>query len=148
MRYAILCLVGVWLLAGCVVAPRPYPPTRVSSDIHLHSPGGSTSVSLVFSDRDRALVRDYYRVHTPPGLAKQGKTPPGLAKQGKTPPGHVKRLERHQVLERQRTWHPLPADLLPRLTPLPAGYLHVRIDDAIAILELETRVILDVLHPF
>ena len=148
MRYAIMSLIGVWLVSGCVVRPGAHPPTRVTSDVHLHSAGSSASVSIVFSDRDRVLIQDYYRVHTPPGLAKKGKTPPGLAKKGKTPPGHVKRLERNQVLERHRTWQPLPADLLPRLAPLPTGYLHVRIDDAIAILDMQTRLVLDVLHPF
>lgn len=146
-RYLLLFSTALFV-AGCVVHPGPSPRTRVGGDVHLHSGAGAATVSLVFSERDRHHIHDYYRIHTPPGLAKKGKTPPGLAKKGKTPPGHLKRLERHQHLERHRTWQPLPGDLAPRLSPLPRGYIHIRVDDSIAIMELQTRMILDVLHPF
>jgi len=136
------------LVSGCVVAPGPYPPAHVRDDVHVVAPPPGASVTLVFSNRDRLAIADYYRLHTPPGLERKGKLPPGLAKKGKLPPGHVKRLERHQYLERHRVYQPLPRDLQMRLAPLPDGYIHVRVDDDIAILELRTRMILDVVYPF
>jgi len=149
-----LFALGILVLfaAGCVVHPGHHPRTqpRVTGDVQVTPslPHTDASVTIVFSDRDRRLVTNYYRSHTPPGLAKKGKTPPGLAKKGKTPPGHIKRLERHQHLERHRTWSELPGDLKVRLAPLPRGYIHIRVEDSIAIMELNTRLILDVLHPF
>lgn len=69
---------------------------------------------LVFSERDRRTIRDYFRgrySNLPPGLAKRGGSlPPGLEKQlrrnGQLPPGLQKRVE------------PFPRDLeiqLPRI---------------------------------
>jgi len=137
------------LCAGCVVAPGPRPHAPVRSQVVITPPPpAQASLTLVFTDLERRAIRDYYRQHTPPGLAKQGKTPPGLAKQGKVPPGHHRRLERNQHLERERAWQSLPRDLQLRLAPLPQGYVHIRVDDAIAILELQTRLILDVVAPF
>jgi hypothetical protein len=70
---------------------------------------------LVFSDRDRRTIRDYFRgrySNLPPGLAKRGGTlPPGLEKHlqrdGKLPPGLQKRVE------------PFPRDLEARLPRIP-----------------------------
>ena len=151
MKASLAAAVLVLCAAGCVVHPGHHPRTspRVPSDdqVTVQTTHGRASVTIAFSANDRRLISDYYRTHTPPGLAKKDKTPPGLAKKAKTPPGHVKRLERHQHLERHRTWVRLPADLGAQLAPLPGGYIHIRVDDSIAIMELQTRLILDVLHP-
>ncbi len=149
--HALLCLaLAAAIAAGCTVRTGhpPHGAPRVTGDLHVSgNRSGHASLSLSFSDRDQRLIHDYYRTHTPPGLAKKGKIPPGLAKQGKTPPGHSKRPDRHHRLDRQSNWTRLPAALRGRLAPLPDGYIHIRVDDAIAIMELETRLILDVLHP-
>lgn len=65
----------------------------------------------VFGDRDRRIIRDYFRnrySNLPPGLAKRGgDLPPGLEKQiqrnGQLPPGLQKRVE------------PFPQDLVSQL---------------------------------
>ncbi len=70
---------------------------------------------IVFSERDRSIIRDYFGgrySNLPPGLAKRGgNLPPGLEKQlrrnGKLPPGLQKRVE------------PFPQDLEIRLPRLP-----------------------------
>lgn len=91
-------------------------------------------VTLVFSDRDRAEIHRYYRRNLPPGLAKRETLPPGLRKQlarrGTLPPG----------LEGQR----LHRDLEMRLSPLPRGYIRLRVGTDILLLDERTRVILDV----
>jgi hypothetical protein len=91
-------------------------------------------VTLVFSDRDRSEIYRYYRQHLPPGLAKKETLPPGLRKQvarrGTLPPG----------LESQR----LHRDLEMRLSPLPRGYIRLRVGTDVLLLDERTRVILDV----
>jgi hypothetical protein len=70
---------------------------------------------LIFTERDRRIIRDYFRggySNLPPGLAKRGGSlPPGLEKQlrrnGKLPPGLEKRVE------------PFPRDLVIRLPRIP-----------------------------
>jgi hypothetical protein len=90
-------------------------------------------VDLAFSSQDRILIHDYYRRTLPPGLARKQSLPPGLQKQlvrrGHLPPG----------LEGQR----LPSDLEGRLTPLPAGYVRLRIGTDVVLVEVGTRLILD-----
>jgi hypothetical protein len=83
--------------------------------------------SLIFSERDQALIRAYYHPHAhgenglPPGLAKRdGNLPPGLEKQlranGTLPPGLQKRAE------------PFPVELNRQLPRLPRGYSRVMVE--------------------
>ena len=79
-----------------------------------YSRGG---VHIVFSSRDRDLIRDYYRdqySNLPPGLAKRG---------GNLPPGLHKHLERDGTLPPglQKRVQPFPYELESRLSPLPDG---------------------------
>jgi hypothetical protein len=98
---------------------------------------GDYDLRVIFTDRDRAILRDYYR-------DAYRRLPPGLAKQGKIPPGHAFRLRRHQAVPPGMTWEPLPADVERRLSHLPEGYVHVVIGADVAILHTRTRVVLDV----
>lgn len=116
-------------LAGCETPPY-------YGDVRVHD--RDYDVRVVFSDRDRTIIRDYYRGHVR-GL------PPGLAKQGKVPPGHAFRLERHRPLPAGVTWAHPPADLERRLSRLPDGYVHIVIGARLAILHTRTRVVLDVI---
>ncbi|MEW5979851.1 MAG: hypothetical protein AB1898_28990 [Acidobacteriota bacterium] len=76
---------------------------------------------IVFSDRDRRVIRDYFRgrySNLPPGLAKRGgNLPPGLEKHlrknGRLPPGLQKRVE------------PFPIDLTRRLPSLPERIIRI-----------------------
>lgn len=91
--------------------------------------------NVFFSERDRALVRAYYRETLPPGLAKRDQLPPGLKKQlvrrGSLPPG----------LQTQR----LPGELERRLSPLPDGYVRLRVATDVLLFDERSRVILDVI---
>lgn len=98
--------------------------------------------SIIFSARDRDIIRDYYRggnSNLPPGLAKRGgNLPPGLQKQldrnGTLPPGLQKRLT------------PFPADLERRLPRLPDIYQRGSIGGSIVIIDRRTQRIMDVIH--
>jgi hypothetical protein len=108
-------------LSGC-------GPFHTFGGVAVH--GESAHVSIAFSDQDIALIRDYYRANLPPGLAKKGKLPPGLAKKSTLPPG----------LQREA----LPAVLEAKLSPLPDGYVRVRVGFDVVLLEQRTRVVIDV----
>ncbi len=96
----------------------------------------------IFTDRDRDIIRDYYRVNTsnlPPGLAKRGgKLPPGLQKQleknGQLPPGLQKRMT------------PFPADLERRLPRLPDIYQRGTIGSDVVIVDRKSQRVMDVIH--
>jgi hypothetical protein len=98
--------------------------------------------SVIFTSRDRDIIRDYFRNRSsnlPPGLAKRGgKLPPGLQKQldrnGTLPPGLQKRLE------------PFPEDLERRLPSLPTIYRRGRIGEDVVILDTRTQRIIDIMH--
>jgi hypothetical protein len=84
---------------------------------HAHGRGirAEELAVVIDRDRDRRIIRDYYRDTTlPPGLAKRQALPPGLAKQvrerGELPTGLQKRLTA------------VPSPLTARLPRLPAYY--------------------------
>ena len=93
-------------------------------------------VEARFSDRDRAIMEEYYRAakpkKTPPGLAKREQLPPGLAKRDTLPSGLQGRA--------------LPRELESRLAVLPAAYMRVAIGRDIVLMQRDTRVVLDILY--
>jgi len=99
---------------------------------------------LVFTDRDRDVVRTYW-VQT----YGRGKCPPGLAKKGNgcRPPGLAK--ERYVIGERLPATvivrRPPPV-LVTRLGPPPAGYEYVMVDGDVLKLAVGTKLIVDAIH--
>ncbi|KPK49137.1 MAG: hypothetical protein AMS22_14135 [Thiotrichales bacterium SG8_50] len=89
-----------------------------------------------FSDRDRAIIKEYYRTAKPrktlPGLAKSESLPPGLAKRDTLPSGYQGIL--------------LPRELAARLSVIPATQARVIVGRDIVLIQRETRVILDILR--
>lgn len=99
---------------------------------------GNTTLAVVFSERDRQLITEYYagrKKNLPPGLAKKKRLPPGLEKQvvknGTLPPG----------LQRQM----LPSDLEARLSKLPKGYVRVIIGTDVVLEDTRARIAVDVI---
>jgi hypothetical protein len=99
-------------------------------------------VRIVFSARDRDIIRDYYHdqySNLPPGLAKRG---------GNLPPGLQKHLERDGTLPPglQKRVQPFPAELERRLPRLPDTYTRVTLGVDILILDRRTQRIMDIVH--
>lgn len=119
------------LLGGCETPP-PRHGEVVVRDRDL-------DVRVVFSDRDRAIIRDWYD-------DRRRALPPGLAKQGKVPPGHARRWGPRDTLPPGLAYRHLPVELERRLSRLPDGYARVIVDTHIVLMNTRTRVIFDVLH--
>ncbi|MDD5364577.1 MAG: hypothetical protein PHR30_04495 [Gallionellaceae bacterium] len=101
-------------------------------------------VRVVFSDRDSTYIRDYYKPRNQHGNPHG--YPPGLAKQGKVPPGQAKKLRRGEPMPQDYRWQPLPRDLDDRLSRLPDGYVRVVVGADIGIMNVRTRVLVDLLE--
>ncbi len=94
---------------------------------------------IVVVDRDRTLVRTYYR-----NEYVAGRCPPGLAKKnnGCLPPGQAKKMwSVGQPLPPQVVYYPIQRELWTQLTPPPYGYEYVQVDDDIVLMLTATRVI-------
>ncbi len=138
-RRLMLSLVGaaaavtLALLAGCETTG-----VQTSGGVAVKTSAGT--VSVVFTDQDKQLIRDYYAAKP---AAK--KVPPGLAKRDELPPGLQKRIAKQGALPPGLEGRALPADLEPKLSRLPEDYARVIIDADIAILNTKTRVVVDIL---
>lgn len=156
---SLLLVAASLAISGCQV--RPAVHARGSVVIH----DGPATVAVVFSDRERRHVHDYYRErererdhdrydeyeerdYRKGKKYKKGKKgngrkglPPGLAKRDHLPPGLAKRDRLPPGLRTQR----LPRDLERRLSPLPSGVIRVRIGTELVLMNERTRVVLDVI---
>lgn len=130
MTRFLLILLTATAVSGCVAGAATSGRVVLKDD--------NVSVDVRFSDRDRTLIKDYYkpkkgRKGLPPGLAKRdGNPPPGLARRDKLPPG--------------LSGEALPRDLDNRLSSLPGNYVRVRIGSDIILMDGKTRVIFDVIY--
>jgi len=136
MRLSVLVLIlfgATVLLNSC----QTHATRSTSGGITVRTP--SSTASVVFSDRDRQIINEYYTntraKKVPPGIAKRDNLPPGLAKQvvrnGSLPPGLQGRV--------------LPLDLETQLSQLPDGHAREIIGADIAILNTTTQVVTDVI---
>lgn len=131
IRYLTLLMIAVLpALPGCETYPS-------QGEVGVH--GRGYDVQVVFNERDRVLIRDYYATRYK-GL------PPGLAKKGKVPPGHAKQMSRGAPVPPDYRGHPLPRDLEERLSRLPDGYARIVIGADIGIMKVQTRVVVDLLE--
>ncbi len=142
--------VAVTLVAGGVVlAQRQKSPQSPKAEQQNEEKGISGRIKQglpesepVFTEQERILIKDWFRVRgrsgLPPGLAKRDRLPPGLEKQlrerGTLPPGLQKQL------------HPLPYELERELRRLPTGYKRVVIGGNIILMEEKTAVIYDIIR--
>jgi len=159
-------LIALFLLPGFAYGAD----VSVSGDVTVRD--GNKSVSVVYSNQDRATIDDYYRRHRETDYAHRrdrddhdhydrdegrgrghGKgMPPGLAKRdGNLPPGLAMRkslppgLARNDRLPNDIEYEPLPRDLERQLPRLPSrDYVRVRVGTDLLILNKKTRVVLDV----
>ena len=136
MRIRMTVLLTVAVMAGGLSGCTDYP---YYGDTRVQAQGRDYDARLTFTDRDRAVIQDYYRSY-------YRNLPPGLAKKGKIPPGHAYKMQRHQGLPPEVKWQYLPSDLDSRLSRLPSGYVRVMIGDDVGLLHTRTRVVLDVIE--
>ena len=120
------------------------PSARADNDKHHgHGHGGAElafapPAKVIVTEHDRAAVHSYYR-----GEFVSGKCPPGLARKeiGCLPPGLAKRVWTIGApLPPSVVFYPLPGALLAGLTPAPAGYQYVRVDNDIMLISTGPRV--------
>jgi hypothetical protein len=133
-----LLLAALVPMSACETQPR-YRDAEVR-DRHHENRDRYREVRVVFSDRDAAYIRDYYAPRHPHGY------PPGLAKKGKVPPGHAMKLRRGEPLPHDFRWREIPRELEQRLTRLPDGYVRVIVGADIGIMNVRTRVVVDLLE--
>jgi len=132
---SIISLFLLILLNGCASFPQ------INSGI-FEVESDNVQVNVAFSENDRKFIHRYYRNKKlkrkglPPGLAKKEKLPPGLEKQfkknGKLPPGLAKRS--------------LPRELEERLSPIPGGYVRLKVGSNIILMNATTEVIADIIY--
>lgn len=118
------------VLVGCVAGPG-------YGEVPARDP--YYSVRVVFTDRDRHLINDYY-------APRYRSLPPGLAKKDRLPPGHAWRARPNQTIHDEARWRYLPYELEQRLTRLPPEYVRVVIGTDVVLMNVRTRVVVDVLE--
>ena len=124
-------------LTGCEITPS----TQASGRVVVESDNARVEVS--FNERDRQRIHGYYAQH------KKGKgkgMPPGLAKKDRLPPGLEKQVQRNGTLPPGLEAKRLPGDLERELSPLPGGYVRVRVGANIVLMDERTRVVFDVIY--
>lgn len=134
MKIRMIALLVAAALAGGLAGCHPYP---YYGDVRAQD--RDYDVRVAFSDRDRVIIRDYYRDY-------YRSLPPGLAKKGKIPPGHAYRMRRNYGVPPDAAWEHLPPDVERRLSRLPDGYARIVIGTDVGIMNTRTRVVVDVLE--
>ncbi len=117
------------LTAPAVADPDPSPESKLLP--------GAGHVSVVFSEDEVRVIRDYYRDRESQARGKGHKK--GL------PPGIAKNLQRGKPLPPGIAKRALPDDLERRLPRLPEGYERILVDGRVLLIEVATRVIRDIL---
>lgn len=136
MRAMGLSLIATMAVSGCALH------AVTSGQVGVSDAGGArnsrpayVAVAAQFSERDRNLIRNYYRdarKNTAPDLARRERRPPGLVKRRALASGVQTRS--------------LPATLEAQLSALPGGYTRVVVNADVAIIERATRVVIDVVY--
>lgn len=127
---------------------------RGKSKKHEHKSGskhhdsrheGSINISIgaYFGSPQRQMVHDYYG-----SQFQSGHCPPGLAKKnnGCLPPGQAKKWAMGKPLPVDLRYYAVPAALVTRLGPPPAGYKYVRVASDILLIAIGTSMVVDAIE--
>lgn len=131
--YMICYVVLSILMAGCATGPTIDSGTIAIENKDMRG-------VIVFSDSDRDKIRHYYK-----DRKKIKSMPPGLAKKQELPPGLQKHIQKHGELPPGLEGRRLPLDLGRTLSPLPPGFVRLRVGGDIVLLDEKTRVVFDVI---
>ncbi len=121
MHRYFLTLLLIFFLSGCALYASTSGQVVLKED--------SKIADVRFSDRDRALIEDYYR--KPASLHKAS--------------GSVK-IVKGNALPSGFKGEPLPRDLERRLPSLPAPHVRLKIGQDIVLIDKTTRVVMDVMR--
>jgi hypothetical protein len=138
LRLATLASVAA-LAAACAEVPAS---THGFAQMVLHD--GGTRVAVTLSDTDRRAIRDYYAARAVPARGRHGHNPHGTAQA--LPPGIRKQIARGKGLPPGLDRQPLPADLERHLSPLPDGYVRLRIGTDVVLFDTRGQVVLDLVR--
>jgi hypothetical protein len=95
------------------------------------------TLSMVVPERDRTAVYTYYREEVAAGRCPAGLVKKNNACAASVPAKQAWKLD--QPLPDAVAGEPLPAALIAKLSPSPAGYQYLRVDNAILIVGVGTR---------
>ena len=133
-------LIALLLLAGLspiplALAQSTKPPAKPAAPAAQDSP--LPTLSMVVPERDRTAVYSYYRAEV-----AAGRCPAGLAKKGNAcgAPAQAKQAWKlDQPLPEGVKGEALPPALIAKISPSPAGYQYLRVDNDILIVSLGAR---------
>ena len=105
--------------------------TKLQASVQkVQAPDRRDEADAAFSEDDMASIHDFYQQGHQPGLTA----------------GRITKLRQGEAYPFGYTWRALPRDLEARLSPLPNGYIRVLVGTDIGILDIRTRVVVDILE--
>lgn len=138
-KFIALCLISVLLnVTGCVTTT---PEIQTGS---IEVMNDDLKVQVSFGETDRQRIKAFYSEKDKG--AKSKKMPPGLDKKQGLPPGLQKHIARYGVLPAGLQDRNLPLELERTLSPLPRGYVRLKLGDDVVLMEEETRIAVDVIR--
>ena len=142
MRVALIALLSAASLTAALSAsaqPAPAqnnkPPAKAAAPAAPDSP--LPTLSMVVPERDRIAAYSYYREEVAAGRCPAGLVKKNNACGAPAPAKQAWKLD--QPLPEGVAGEALPAGLIAKLSPSPAGYQYLRVDNDILIVGLGTR---------
>ena len=137
MRPVLIALLLIASLApvSLALAQNTKPPAKAAAPAAQDSP--LPTLSMVVPERDRNAVYTYYRDEV-----AAGRCPAGLVKKNNAcgaPAAAKQAWKLDQPLPEGAKGEALPAALIAKLSPSPAGHQHLRVDNDILIVSLGAR---------
>ena len=132
-----LFLVCVILIASNLIACAT-TPTVDSGSIEVKT--DDISARVAFHEKDREKIKSYYSHKDKPKSM-----PPGLAKKDNPPPGLQKHIVKHGELPPGLQGRSLPYELEKTLTPLPKGFVRLKVGGDVVLMNEKTRIVVDVI---
>lgn len=130
------------LMGGCVEYGAPLQTHLVQATVRE----GNTTLSVTFSDGDRRAIHDYYAAASGPGRGRgHGHNPHGSFDE--LPPGIRKQIHQGKGLPPGLERHRLPDALEARLSPLPDGYIRLRVGTDFVLMDTRTNLVVDMISP-
>jgi hypothetical protein len=130
----LLCLIVLAsTMIGCATDPRVN-----SGSIEVRTE--DINARVAFDEKDREAIIGYYSHKN-----KSKSMPPGLAKKETLPPGLQKHIVKHGELPPGLQGRSLPYELEKKLTPLPEGFVRLKVGADVVLMDEKTRVVIDVI---